>query len=155
MIKEMGMDIDARLSMRHIDPKGLVVFTIYAWRRLFDVRGPLVRELMLDLFSTYRFDDLVAQGPERQQVAAADAPEVAEGVPHAKEEGDQVSLGEQHEVVDSMAIDLSRFIVWAARELTHIDTFYRILEIGVDGFLLSCTGPRWKEIDNIGEVSII
>nr|GEX64463.1 hypothetical protein [Tanacetum cinerariifolium] len=58
MTKEMGMDIDARLSMRHIDAKGLVVFTSHAWRRLFDIRGPLVK-LMLEFFNTYRFDNLV------------------------------------------------------------------------------------------------
>ncbi|GJR93280.1 hypothetical protein Tco_0265454 [Tanacetum coccineum] len=59
MNKEMGMDIDARLSIRHKNAKRLVVFTIHAWRRLFDNRGPLVRELMLEFFSTCRFDDLV------------------------------------------------------------------------------------------------
>ncbi|GJU85222.1 hypothetical protein Tco_1292768 [Tanacetum coccineum] len=59
MTEEMGMDIDARLSMRHRNTKGLVVFTSHAWRRLFDIRGPLVRELMLELFSMCRFDDLV------------------------------------------------------------------------------------------------
>nr|GEW00259.1 hypothetical protein [Tanacetum cinerariifolium] len=58
MTEEMGMYIDARLSMRHIDVKGLVVFTSHAWRRLFDIRGPLVK-LMLEFFNTYRFDNLV------------------------------------------------------------------------------------------------
>ncbi|GKB81505.1 hypothetical protein Tco_0948400 [Tanacetum coccineum] len=45
--------------MRNRDAKGLVVLTSHAWRRLFDVIGPLVRELMLEFFSTCRFDDLV------------------------------------------------------------------------------------------------
>ncbi|GJR09910.1 hypothetical protein Tco_0792562 [Tanacetum coccineum] len=59
MTEEMGMDIVARLSMRHRDVEGLVVFTSHAWRSLFDIRGPLVRELMLEFFNTCRFDDLV------------------------------------------------------------------------------------------------
>ncbi|GJR56710.1 hypothetical protein Tco_1407231 [Tanacetum coccineum] len=59
MTEEMGMDIDARLSIMHKDTEGLVVFTSHAWRRLFDSRRPLVRELMLDFLSTCRFDDLV------------------------------------------------------------------------------------------------
>ncbi|GKC93615.1 hypothetical protein Tco_1159057 [Tanacetum coccineum] len=57
--EEMGVDIEARLSMRHRDAEGLVVFTSHAWRRLFVIRGPLVMELMLEFFSTCRFDDLV------------------------------------------------------------------------------------------------
>ncbi|GJU43172.1 hypothetical protein Tco_1200438 [Tanacetum coccineum] len=59
MTKEMSMDIGARLSVRHIDADGVVVFTSHTWRRLFDIRGLLVRELMLEFFSTCRFDDLV------------------------------------------------------------------------------------------------
>ncbi|GKB09328.1 hypothetical protein Tco_0837640, partial [Tanacetum coccineum] len=39
--------------------KGLVVLniskTITAWRQLFDIRGPLVHELILEFFSTFRF----------------------------------------------------------------------------------------------------
>ncbi|GJT34420.1 hypothetical protein Tco_0924839 [Tanacetum coccineum] len=59
MTEEMGVDIDARLSMRHRAAEGLVVFTSHAWRRLYDIKGPLVRELMLEFFSTCRFDDMV------------------------------------------------------------------------------------------------
>ncbi|GJR03758.1 hypothetical protein Tco_0526742 [Tanacetum coccineum] len=59
MTEEMGVDIDARLGMRHKGAKGLVVFTSHALRRLFDIRRSLVRELMLEFFSTYRFDDLI------------------------------------------------------------------------------------------------
>ncbi|GKB94451.1 hypothetical protein Tco_0980588 [Tanacetum coccineum] len=59
MTEKMGMDLVASLSIRHRDAKGLVVFTSHAWRRLFDIRGPLVRELMLEFFSTCSFDDMV------------------------------------------------------------------------------------------------
>ncbi|GJU16835.1 hypothetical protein Tco_1144801 [Tanacetum coccineum] len=59
MTEGMGIDIDARLSMRHKDTEGLVFFTSHTRRRLFDIRGPLVRELILEFFRTCRFDDLV------------------------------------------------------------------------------------------------
>ncbi|GJX06173.1 hypothetical protein Tco_0194105, partial [Tanacetum coccineum] len=59
MTDEMSMDIGARLSMMHRDADGVVVFTSHAWRRLFDIRGSLVRELMLEFFNMCRFDDLV------------------------------------------------------------------------------------------------
>nr|GEZ08079.1 hypothetical protein [Tanacetum cinerariifolium] len=59
MTEEMSMDIGARLSMRHKDADRVVVFTSHVWRRLFDIRGLLVRELMLEFFSTCRFDDLL------------------------------------------------------------------------------------------------
>ncbi|GKB95242.1 hypothetical protein Tco_0981379 [Tanacetum coccineum] len=55
----MAMSIDARLSMEHTDVQGHVVFTSHAWRRLFEIRGPLVREMMMEFFSTYRFADTV------------------------------------------------------------------------------------------------
>ncbi|GJZ18217.1 hypothetical protein Tco_0554340 [Tanacetum coccineum] len=55
----MAMSMDARLSMEHTDALGHVVFTCHAWRRLFEIKGPLVRELMLEFFSTCRFADIV------------------------------------------------------------------------------------------------
>ncbi|GJY64051.1 hypothetical protein Tco_0465511 [Tanacetum coccineum] len=47
----------ARMVMEHHDDAGVVVFTSRAWRRLFDARGPLVRELVLEFFSTLRFGE--------------------------------------------------------------------------------------------------
>nr|GFA13753.1 hypothetical protein [Tanacetum cinerariifolium] len=99
------------------------------------------------LLTEERMHGLTTVGPKRQQVVAANAPKVAEGAAHAKEEGNQailapvqvlqlratartmpqrlarleeevhgiqVSVGEQCEVVDAIAKDLSRFTVWAA-----------------------------------------
>ncbi|GJU24159.1 hypothetical protein Tco_1162780 [Tanacetum coccineum] len=54
LTEEMAMSMDARLSMEHIDAQGQVVFNSHAWRRLFEIRGPLVRKLMLEFFSTCR-----------------------------------------------------------------------------------------------------
>ncbi|GJZ61015.1 hypothetical protein Tco_0617152 [Tanacetum coccineum] len=54
---EMALSMDARLSMEHTDVQGHIVFTSHAWRRLFEIRGPLVREMMMEFFSTCRFAD--------------------------------------------------------------------------------------------------
>ncbi|GJS22893.1 hypothetical protein Tco_0451525 [Tanacetum coccineum] len=44
-----------RMAMEHRDKAGVVVFTSQAWRRLFDTRGPLIWELILEFLSTLRF----------------------------------------------------------------------------------------------------
>ncbi|GJX36225.1 hypothetical protein Tco_0247782 [Tanacetum coccineum] len=46
-----------RMGMEHRDDAGVVVFTSRALGRLFDTRGPLVRELILELLSTLRFGE--------------------------------------------------------------------------------------------------
>ncbi|GKE11773.1 hypothetical protein Tco_1415324, partial [Tanacetum coccineum] len=56
---EMDQAITARLKMDHIRGDGQVVFTSHAWRRLFEIRGLLVRKLILEFFSTCRFADCV------------------------------------------------------------------------------------------------
>ncbi|GKE92089.1 hypothetical protein Tco_1573184, partial [Tanacetum coccineum] len=39
---------------------GHSVFTNHAWRRLFEARGPLVFELIMEFFSTFRFSEAIA-----------------------------------------------------------------------------------------------
>ncbi|GKF60858.1 hypothetical protein Tco_0177644 [Tanacetum coccineum] len=77
--------------------EGKHVFVSHAWRRLFRIRAPLVREFILEFLSTCRMSDtemgldvadtlcfqLGAQGPERQQAAAAGAHEADEAGPAA------------------------------------------------------------------------
>ncbi|GKE38850.1 hypothetical protein Tco_1462255, partial [Tanacetum coccineum] len=46
-----------RMVMEHRDDAGVVVFTSQAWGRLFDTRGPLVWELILEFLSTLRFGE--------------------------------------------------------------------------------------------------
>ncbi|GJZ16971.1 hypothetical protein Tco_0553094 [Tanacetum coccineum] len=53
----MDEGLSARMLMEHRDAQGQSVFTSQAWRRLFDIRGPLVHELILEVFSTFRFGD--------------------------------------------------------------------------------------------------
>ncbi|GJX73624.1 hypothetical protein Tco_0312219 [Tanacetum coccineum] len=54
-------DFEARLARidRREDDQGVSLFTSRAWRRLFDIRGPLVHELILDFFSTFRFGQAI------------------------------------------------------------------------------------------------
>ncbi|GJY46583.1 hypothetical protein Tco_0435646 [Tanacetum coccineum] len=51
--------LSGRTLMEHRDAQGQSVFTSRAWRRLFEVRGPLVHEIILELFSTFRFGEAV------------------------------------------------------------------------------------------------
>ncbi|GKB33722.1 hypothetical protein Tco_0873123 [Tanacetum coccineum] len=51
--------LSTRMLMEHRDVQGQSVFTSRAWRRLFDIRGPLVHKLILEFFSTFRFGEAV------------------------------------------------------------------------------------------------
>ncbi|GKB60640.1 hypothetical protein Tco_0916826, partial [Tanacetum coccineum] len=53
----MRQALTDRLRMEYTGVGGLVSFTSHAWRRLFKIHGPLVREFMLEFFSTCRIDD--------------------------------------------------------------------------------------------------
>ncbi|GJS39225.1 hypothetical protein Tco_0564268 [Tanacetum coccineum] len=49
----------ARIYKREVHKvQGQSVFTSQVWRRLFDIRGPLVHELILEFFSTFRFGEI-------------------------------------------------------------------------------------------------
>ncbi|GJU03912.1 hypothetical protein Tco_1114250 [Tanacetum coccineum] len=47
--------LSARMLMEHRDDQGVSLFASRVCRRLFDIRGPLVHELILEFFSTFRF----------------------------------------------------------------------------------------------------
>ncbi|GJS72318.1 hypothetical protein Tco_0705159 [Tanacetum coccineum] len=65
----------ARMAMEHRDEAGIVMFASQAWRRLFDTRGPLVWELILEFLSTHIFGevllDLDAPGTIQFQLGGA------------------------------------------------------------------------------------
>ncbi|GJX06576.1 hypothetical protein Tco_0194508 [Tanacetum coccineum] len=48
-----------QILMEHRDAQGQSVFTSRAWRWLFEIRGPLMHELILEFFSTFRFGEVV------------------------------------------------------------------------------------------------
>ncbi|GJT12148.1 hypothetical protein Tco_0859190 [Tanacetum coccineum] len=49
------------MMMEHKDAQGHSMFTSRAWRRLFDIKGPLVHELILEFFSMFRFGEAVLE----------------------------------------------------------------------------------------------
>ncbi|GJT74948.1 hypothetical protein Tco_1041673 [Tanacetum coccineum] len=53
------VDFEERMLMEHRDAQVQSVLTSRAWGRLFRVRGPLVHELILEFFSTFRFGEAV------------------------------------------------------------------------------------------------
>nr|GEX41752.1 hypothetical protein [Tanacetum cinerariifolium] len=52
-------DFKERMLMEHRDDDEVVVFTSQAWVRVFETRRPLVRELILELLSTFRFGEVL------------------------------------------------------------------------------------------------
>ncbi|GKD69413.1 hypothetical protein Tco_1323503, partial [Tanacetum coccineum] len=57
LTKEMRQGLTDRLKMVYTGAEGQILFTSYAWRRLFEIQGPLVIEFMLEFFSTCRISD--------------------------------------------------------------------------------------------------
>nr|GEV76115.1 hypothetical protein [Tanacetum cinerariifolium] len=55
----IAKELSTRMLMEHRDAQGQEVFTSQAWRRLFDIKGPLVHELILEFFNTFRFEEVV------------------------------------------------------------------------------------------------
>ncbi|GJS53810.1 hypothetical protein Tco_0627172 [Tanacetum coccineum] len=55
----MAEGLSVRMLMEHRDAQGVSLFTSRSWRRIFDIRGPLVYELILEFFSTFRFGEAV------------------------------------------------------------------------------------------------
>ncbi|GKA22901.1 hypothetical protein Tco_0708863 [Tanacetum coccineum] len=50
-------DLAKRMRMVYTRDDGQEVFVSHAWRRLFDIRAPLVHEFILEFFSTFRIVD--------------------------------------------------------------------------------------------------
>ncbi|GJW37398.1 hypothetical protein Tco_0060318 [Tanacetum coccineum] len=55
----MAEGLSGRMLMEHRDEAGVSVFTSRAWRRMLDIRGLLVYELILDFFSMFRFGQAI------------------------------------------------------------------------------------------------
>nr|GEU68508.1 hypothetical protein [Tanacetum cinerariifolium] len=51
--------LSSKMLMEHRDAQGQGVLISQAWRRLFEIRGMLVHELILEFFSTFRFGKTV------------------------------------------------------------------------------------------------
>ncbi|GJW71735.1 hypothetical protein Tco_0128652 [Tanacetum coccineum] len=55
----MDDGLSVRMLMEHRDAQGVSLFSRRAWRWLFDIRAPLVHELILEFFSTFRFGEAI------------------------------------------------------------------------------------------------
>ncbi|GJS35893.1 hypothetical protein Tco_0534275 [Tanacetum coccineum] len=55
----MDEGLSARMLMEHKDAQEVSLFTSRAWRQLFDIRGLLVHELILEFFCTFRFGQAI------------------------------------------------------------------------------------------------
>ncbi|GJT33695.1 reverse transcriptase domain-containing protein [Tanacetum coccineum] len=55
---EMRQAFTVRMRMVYTGDEGQELFTSHAWRRLFEIRGSLVWEFMLEFFSTCRMSDI-------------------------------------------------------------------------------------------------
>ncbi|GJY91986.1 hypothetical protein Tco_0507768 [Tanacetum coccineum] len=55
----MAKGLSARMLIEHRDTLEVSLFTSRAWRQLFDIRGPLVHELILEFFNTFRLGEAI------------------------------------------------------------------------------------------------
>ncbi|GKE15191.1 hypothetical protein Tco_1422768, partial [Tanacetum coccineum] len=67
----MAKGLSARMLMEHRDAQGVSLFTSRAWRRLFDIRGSLVHELILEFFSTFRFGNAILDLDTHRGISSA------------------------------------------------------------------------------------
>ncbi|GKC61937.1 hypothetical protein Tco_1089535, partial [Tanacetum coccineum] len=123
-----GMDVDSvnvpYLLARLLTKERLRGLTVIV-RELFVIdMAELVRlQLCIKLDDTWAW---VASGPERQPDAATGTPEAAEDAPIADEGASAVptpirgALGEQREILDSMARDFSQFFTWTVVGLSQM-----------------------------------
>ncbi|GKD69454.1 hypothetical protein Tco_1323544 [Tanacetum coccineum] len=59
LLNLMAEGLSARMLMEYQDDQGVSLFTSRAWRRLFDIRGLLVHEVILEFYSTFRFGQAI------------------------------------------------------------------------------------------------
>ncbi|GJY77887.1 hypothetical protein Tco_0483688 [Tanacetum coccineum] len=57
LTKGIAEGLSTRMLMEHTEAHGQSIFTSRAWRRLFETRGPLVHELILEFFSTFKMTE--------------------------------------------------------------------------------------------------
>ncbi|GJW81400.1 hypothetical protein Tco_0145375 [Tanacetum coccineum] len=54
----MAEGLSVRMLIEHRNAQGVSLFSSQAWRRLFDIRGPLVHELILEFFRLHTDDEM-------------------------------------------------------------------------------------------------
>ncbi|GJU71004.1 hypothetical protein Tco_1262409 [Tanacetum coccineum] len=120
----MGKGLSARMLMEHMDAQGVSLFTSRAWRRLFDIRGSLVHELILEFFSTFRFGE---------EVTDLDTPR---------------ALQQCHRLIDCSIAGRSQ----APKKVTMTDLFY-LREMDVGSVNVPCLLARYLRLFAAGRKS--
>ncbi|GKA39887.1 hypothetical protein Tco_0732480 [Tanacetum coccineum] len=100
----MAEGLSAKMLMEDQDDQGVSLFTSRAWRRLFDIRGSLVHELILEFYSMFRFG---------QAILDLETPKAL-----------QFQLGgarrRLHGLVDRSITDQTRFSTWVISCMTQL-----------------------------------
>ncbi|GJU41480.1 hypothetical protein Tco_1194437 [Tanacetum coccineum] len=124
----------ATMLMEHRNNGGVMVFTSRAWGRVFETRGPLVRELILEFLSRLRFGEVLLdldtlgtiqfqlggakRRPARQEVNAGGVTKEAPMALRGSDEDEE--MPHAREVLDIMARDFSRFTMWTVTSLAQM-----------------------------------
>ncbi|GKA92645.1 hypothetical protein Tco_0814570 [Tanacetum coccineum] len=208
-------DFEERMLMEHMGAQVLVgwardegqeLFTSHAWRRLFEIKGPLVREFMLEFFSTCRMSDAELGLDEADTLCFQLGGARRRMTKHRiSSEGDFFGITPSYTAIrDPMlrlchrgmdvgsinihyllarylrrfasrrysgdtpkperqpdaavgSLEVTRMLQILTRVLRLFQNPYRHLSHLLQqlGLGLCHRGPRWKEIDNVGEVLII
>ncbi|GJX48010.1 hypothetical protein Tco_0273200 [Tanacetum coccineum] len=132
-------DFEMRLA-RIYRREGQSVFTSRAWRQLFDVRGPLVYDLILEFFSTFMFGeavtDLDTTGSLRQILDKGDLKDYWVGISSA---GDFLGTDHSYTSIKDLILRLCHKLIacsiagrsQAPEKVTVTDLFYlRGMDVG-------------------------
>ncbi|GJT63757.1 hypothetical protein Tco_1015237 [Tanacetum coccineum] len=107
---------DFEMAMEHRDEAGVVVFTSQAWRRLFETRGPLVWELILEFLSTLKFGEVLLD---------LDAPDTIQRFTIGRKSGAHISsrrfVGRLAQHFGLLTTEILRGLTVVAPELQMID----------------------------------
>nr|GEV93734.1 reverse transcriptase domain-containing protein [Tanacetum cinerariifolium] len=72
LTEEMRQNLAVKIRMVYTRAEGQILFTSHVWRRLFEIRAALVREFILEFFSTRRISDTELGGQAPKKVTATD-----------------------------------------------------------------------------------
>ncbi|GJW71970.1 hypothetical protein Tco_0128887 [Tanacetum coccineum] len=147
---DMRQDLAERLRMVYTGYDGQEVFVSHAWRRLFRIRAPLVQEFILEFFSTCRIGDEIGTDLEHTSLVSDDG---LRGLLVVACELSLIDMGELRQP------DAAAGAPGAAEDVPAVDEDAQVDPAPVQAPqsppLLLVAGPRCKEIDEVGEVSII
>ncbi|GJX11026.1 hypothetical protein Tco_0200885 [Tanacetum coccineum] len=113
----MAEGLTARMTMEHRDEAGVSVFTSRAWRRMFDIRGPLVYELIFEFSARLGLGMLFLTMSSTISAGWSYETYVLEGVHFSlgiTYGGDGRWLGQHSLFVDEISVELDDTWAWVA-----------------------------------------